>query len=53
MTQGVSELRSRYGTGHGKAAGVRGVQPHHARLAVGATSTLAVFLAETHIASTK
>ncbi|WP_186208212.1 abortive infection family protein [Burkholderia gladioli] len=53
ITQGVSELRNHYGTGHGKAAGARGLQPRHARLAVGAASTLAVFLAETHIARTK
>jgi hypothetical protein len=50
ITQGVSELRNHYGTGHGKAAGAKGLQARHARLAVGAASTLAVFLAETHVA---
>lgn len=48
ITQGVAELRNHYGTGHGKAAGTKGLQPRHAKLAVGAASTLAVFLAETH-----
>lgn len=48
ITQGVAELRNLYGTGHGKAAGARGLGPRHAKLAVGAASTLAVFLAETH-----
>lgn len=48
ITQGVSELRNRYGTGHGKAAGSKGLDPRHAKLAVGAASTLAVFLVETH-----
>lgn len=48
ITQGVAELRNHYGTGHGKAAGAKGLQSRHARLAVGAASTLAVFLAETH-----
>jgi hypothetical protein len=48
ITQGVAELRNHYGTGHGKAAGAKGLQVRHARLAVGAASTLAVFLAETH-----
>lgn len=48
ITQGVSELRNHYGTGHGKAAGTRGLQSRHAKLAVGAASTLAVFLVETH-----
>lgn len=48
ITQGVAELRNHYGTGHGKVAGARGLQPRHAKLAAGAASTLAVFLAETH-----
>lgn len=48
ITQGVAELRNHYGTGHGKTAGAKGLQPRHAKLAVGAASTLAVFLAETH-----
>jgi hypothetical protein len=48
ITQGVAELRNHYGTGHGKAAGAKGLQSRHAKLAVGAASTLAVFLAETH-----
>ncbi|WP_354328249.1 abortive infection family protein [Variovorax atrisoli] len=41
-------MRNHYGKGHGKAAGAKGLQPRHAKLAVGAASTLAVFLAETH-----
>lgn len=48
ITQGVAELRNLYGTGHGKVANSKGLQPRHARLAAGAASTLAVFLAETH-----
>jgi len=48
ITQGVAELRNHYGTGHGKASGSKGLQARHAKLAVGAASTLAVFLAETH-----
>ena len=48
ITKGVSELRNHYGTGHGKTAGSKGLGPRHAKLAVGAASTLAVFLAETH-----
>jgi len=49
ITQGVAELRNHYGTGHGKMAGSKGLKPRHAKLAVGAASTLAVFLMETHI----
>jgi hypothetical protein len=48
ITQGIAELRNQYGTGHGKAAGSKGLGTRHAKLAVGAASTLAVFLAETH-----
>lgn len=48
ITQGIAELRNAYGTGHGKGAKHRGLSPRHARLAVGAASTLAVFLVQTH-----
>lgn len=48
ITQGIAELRNQYGTGHGKEATARGLSSRHAKLAVGAASTLAVFLAETH-----
>jgi len=47
ITQGVAELRNHYGTGHGKINNNKGLQPRHAKLAVGAASTLAVFLVET------
>lgn len=52
ITQGIAELRNQYGTGHGKQATTRGLNSRHAKLAVGAASTLAVFLAETHRART-
>ena len=48
ITQGIAELRNSYGTGHGKTAHSKGLQPRHAKLAIGAASTLAVFLMETH-----
>ncbi len=48
ITQGVAELRNHYGTGHGRLENNKGLQPRHAKLAVGAASTLAVFLTETH-----
>ena len=46
--QGIAELRGLYGTGHGKTADSGGIQPRHARLAVGAATTLGVFLFETY-----
>ena len=48
ITNGIAELRNSYGTGHGKDARSKGLGARHARLAVGAASTLAVFLVETH-----
>lgn len=48
IAQGLSELRNLYGSGHGKHGTSKGLSPRHARLAVGAASTLAMFLLETH-----
>lgn len=49
VAQGMAELRNLYGTGHGRDGRVKGIQPRHARLAVGAATTLATFLLETHL----
>jgi hypothetical protein len=48
IAQNVAELRSLYGTGHGKEGKARGLQPRHARLVVGSAATLTTFLLETH-----
>ena len=48
VVHGLSELRNDYGTGHGNDKRFRGLQVRHAKLAVGAASTLAIFLLETH-----
>lgn len=48
ITQNLAELRNLYGTGHGKDGKVKGLTARHARLAVGAATTLAVFLFDTH-----
>ncbi len=40
---GLAELRGLYGTGHGKHGGSSSLRTRHAKLAVGAASTLAVF----------
>ncbi len=47
VTQGMTELRSLYGTGHGKHGKSKAIKPRHAKLAVGAATTLAIFLFET------
>jgi hypothetical protein len=46
--QGLAELRSLYGTGHGQHGSASGLTARHAKLAVGAAATLTVFLFETH-----
>jgi hypothetical protein len=43
----IGELRSLYGTGHGKSANAKGLQPRHARLVAGAASALVTFLWDT------
>lgn len=48
ITNGIAELRNSYGTGHGKDSKAKGLGSRHAKLAVRAASTLAVFLLETH-----
>jgi hypothetical protein len=48
VAQGLAELRNLYGTGHGKHGKAKGLSPRHARLAVGAATTLTTFLFETH-----
>jgi len=48
VVQGISELRNEYGSGHGKTGSFKGLSSRHAKLAVGAASTLAIFLLETH-----
>lgn len=44
----LAELRNRFGTGHGKVAGHSGLGAAHARLAVGVSATVGVFLYEVH-----
>ncbi len=44
----LAELRGLYGTGHGKHGSTTGLGVRHAKLAVGAATTLVVFLFETH-----
>lgn len=43
----IGELRSLYGSGHGKTANAKGLQPRHARLVAGSATTLVTFLWET------
>ncbi len=53
ITQYVAELRGLYGTGHGRDGQHRGLQPRHARLAVGAAVTFIDFMVATHREQTR
>ena len=48
LTKYLSELRGLYGSGHGRDGKHRGLEPRHARLAVGAAVTFIDFVTETH-----
>ena len=52
VSQGIAELRNLYGSGHGRDGRFKGIQPRHAKLAVGAAATLGTFLMETHLERT-
>ena len=48
LTQYLAELRGLYGTGHGRDGTPRGLEPRHARLAVGAAVTFIDFVTDTY-----
>jgi hypothetical protein len=48
LTQYLAELRGLYGSGHGRDGKHRGLEPRHARLAVGAAVAFIDFVTETH-----
>jgi hypothetical protein len=45
---GIAELRNLYGSGHGKGQKISGLKARHAKLVVGAGTTLCVFLLDTY-----
>lgn len=44
----LAELRNQFGTGHGRSTAHVGLSARHAKLAIGAAASLAVFLYESH-----
>ena len=44
----LNKLRNLYGTGHGKTADTSGLEPRHAKLAVGSAAALVRFLFDSH-----
>lgn len=49
ITQGISELRNSYGSGHGKLDQFKGLSPRHANLSVGASVLITRFLWDTYL----
>ena len=45
----LATIRNKMGTGHGKSNSFTGLEPRHAKLAVGSASTLCWFLWESHL----
>lgn len=48
LTQYLAELRGLYGSGHGRDGQHRGLEPRHARLAVGSAVAFIDFVTDTH-----
>jgi len=48
LPQQLATIRNKMGTGHGRSNSFTGLEPRHARLAVGSASSLCGFLWETH-----
>lgn len=53
VANNIAELRNNYGDGHGKLPSYVGLQPRHAKLALGTCSTIVTFLWETFKFKTK
>lgn len=48
IAHSLAPLRNVYGKGHGRGRGFKGLQPQHARLAIGAASTFVDFVLDRH-----
>lgn len=44
----IAELRNEFGSGHGKSASYSGLKEHHAKLAIGSSTTLVQYLWDIH-----
>lgn len=49
IAHSLAPLRNAYGKGHGRGRGFKGLEPRHARLAIGAASTFVDFVLDRHI----
>jgi len=53
IAHSLAPLRNAYGKGHGRGRSFKGLQPRHARLAIGAASTFVDFVLDRHLSQTK
>ncbi len=51
IAHSLAPLRNAYGKGHGRGRSFKGLQPRHARLAIGAASTFVDFVMDRHSSS--
>lgn len=49
IAHALGPIRNAYGKGHGRGRGFKGLQPRHARLAIGAASTFVDFVLDRHL----
>ncbi|WP_084327513.1 abortive infection family protein [Salinarimonas rosea] len=50
IAHSLGPIRNAYGSGHGRGRNFRGLEPRHARLAIGAASTFVDFVLDRHMA---
>ena len=53
IAHGIAELRNTYGSGHGKDGDFVGLEPRHANLAIGSSTTLVRFLWDSYLRNHK
>lgn len=53
IAHSLGPIRNAYGKGHGRGRDFRGLEPRHARLAIGAASTFVDFILDRHLSQHK
>ena len=53
IAHALGPIRNAYGKGHGRGRGFKGLEPRHARLAIGAASTFVDFVLDRHVSLQK
>ena len=53
IAHSLGPIRNAYGKGHGRGRNFKGLEPRHARLAIGAASTFVDFVLDRHLSQVK